>query len=187
MQEAIAAFNQAVEGFTGTSRALAGTAETLLAEQQAARDREVERERKDRRRFGAMGVALVLLGAVMGWLLFLRYEDEQTRAQRSVLAEQQRRCSDVLIADALVRVSIYATARGGTDPTVIAHLRERVAATRTDPSQLDELRDEVAAVLGALPPDTSGLREDAQAANDRLLRMRDICYEGTPPDDPLAS
>jgi hypothetical protein len=188
MQEAIAAFNRAVDSFTGSTSALTTTAETLLSEQQDARDREVTRERRDKRRFRVFGIALVVLSAVTAWNLVLRYQDEQTRTERAVLSEQQRRCSDTLMADALVRVSIYATARGATDPVVVARLRTEVEASRSDPSQLPKVRDDLDRLLHALPVDAGGaLREDAEKANGRLLRVRAICYQGTPPEDPLAA
>ena len=91
------------------------------------------------------------------------------------------------MADALVRVSIYAT-RSGTDPAAIVRLQEALAAARdNDFTALVKVRDETERILTAIPQANTELREAAQRANNRLLRVRDICYQAEVPDDPLAN
>lgn len=193
--EALTKVALAVEAHTAQSADLNAT---LLADQQQARDladkrfqdakaRENRRFRQVNRALAGLGVGLLVTVVLLVVVLVSLILADRDRDARSTLATDQRECSDILTADALVRVSIYATARGAADPVAIARLRERVVASHSDPSQLDDLRDEVEVILRTLPADTNGLREDASRANDRLLRVREICYRGQPPEDPLAS
>lgn len=192
--EALNAVSVAVKAHTAESAKLN---ETLLTDQRQAREladqrfkqakeRENHRFRQVNRALGGLGagvlLALVLLTAVLVSLVIA----DRDRDDRTALITAQRECSDILMADALVRISIYATSRGATDPTQVAQLRVLVAQSHSDPSKLDDVRDALDSILNTLPPDTDGLRATAQHANERLLRVREICYRGQPPDDPLA-
>lgn len=195
--DAIEALRDVAEAVSAHTAQGADLNAALLADQEQARaladERFTEARVRENRRFRQVNralaglgvgiiVALVLLTGVLVSLILA----DRDRDVRSALSTDQRECSDILTADALVRVSIYATSRGAADPVAISRLRDRVVATKTDPSQLDDLRDEVETILRVLPSDTNGLREDASRANDRLLRVREICYRGQPADDPLA-
>lgn len=192
--EALNAVSAAVEAHTTQSAKLN---ETLLTDQRQARQLADQRfkdaKQRENHRFRQVNRALLGLGAgvlltlvLLAVVLTSLVLADRDRDERFVLTTAQRECSDILTADALVRVSIYATARGAADPVQVAQLRALVDQSRSDPSKLDDIRDALDSILHALPANSDGLRADAQHANERLLRVREICYRGRPPDDPLA-
>lgn len=181
--EALNAVSTAVKAHTAESAKLN---ETLLTDQQQARELADRRFRQVNRALAGLGAGVFLVLVLLAVVLVSLVLAGRDRDDRFALTTAQRECSDILMADALVRVSIYATSRGATDPVQVAQLRTLVAQSHTDPSKLDDVRDALDSILNTLPADTDGLRVTAQHANERLLRVREICYRGQPPDDPLA-
>jgi hypothetical protein len=196
--EAVQALHEVATAADGVSARVGALSEALLADQQQAREladkRFKDAKARENRRFQQVNRAIAGLYAGLLLVLILvavvvvqGIRSDQDRDDRSLLATAQRRCSDTVMADALVRVSIYAT-RSGTDPAALIRLQEALAAARdNDFVALVRVRDETEKILASIPAANTELREAAQKANDRLLRVRDICYTGMPPEDPLAN
>lgn len=184
--EAIQALRDVAEAVEINSTKTAALSDVLLQDQKDARARERQRFRTVYRALAGLGVGLGVVLLLVGVVVVQGIRSDIDRDERAELAMAQRRCSDTVMAEALVRVSIYAT-RSGTDQTAMAHLQETLAAAKSnDFAALIRLRDEIDALLRALPAGNTELREAARKANNRLLHVRDICYQANVPEDPLA-
>lgn len=195
--DAVAALHEVATAAEGVSRRVGDLSDALLADQQQARDiadlrfteaktRENRRFRQVNRALAGLGAGVVLAVVLLAFVVWQGRSADIDRDERSQLSTAQRRCSDTVMADALVRVSIYAT-RAGTDTTGLARLQDAIAAARdNDFTALVRVRDETVQILTAVPNANTEARDAARKANDRLLRVRDICYQAVVPDDPLA-
>lgn len=180
------------------TEAMAAMTDALIADQEQARAEADRRFNKQARKLRRQSWGLVAVIVLLGGVVWQNSNDSSDRAERSKVAEEQRRCSDTLITNALAQLSTLATntpnrVNGGTaiDNGALARLREDIAASmRTpDPALLVKIRDEVAAILASMQtdsPDSQNLRAGVARANEALLAVSTICYTSHPSDDPLS-
>lgn len=165
----------AIEAIQSVSDQIRRSNETISENSRALLDNTEENRAEINRRFSLVYVLGAVLMVAVATLVFLRYQDEKVRTERSVLSEKQRRCEAELTANAIGRARTQPVA----DPALMSRLREDITASYLQPNEalrvevLVRVRDTVRQILGQVPQD------------DPILHVRELCYTGTPSDDPV--